>query len=195
MVVATLYDLTNYLADPSSRAATLAYLQALLDEQYGYNKAGIWTLVGGGGLGRLGLSRAEAVALGGVDRVAEEPAGVTLPEFQAARKVDVAVLRNQRRARGVLFGAARLAAMPEDQGTYGDSITYLSWKPQGTRIKWKAATGWIEVDLPTLRAAAETVGDFIEALFDAEHAHHIAIDALTSVEAVRAYDITTGWPE
>lgn len=123
------------------------------------------------------------------------PPAPTFEETQAARKAEVTMLRDQRRARGVLFGAARLAAMPEDQGTYGDSITYLTWKPEGTRIKWKAATGWIEVDLPTLRAAAEAVGDFIEALFDAEHAHYVAIDALTSVEAVRAYDIITGWPE
>ena len=123
------------------------------------------------------------------------PPAPTLEETQAARKAEVTMLRDQRRARGVLFGAARLAAMPEDQGTYGDSITYLGWKPEGTRIKWKAATEWIEVDLLTLRAAAEAVGDFIEALFDAEHAHHIAIDALASVAAVRAYDITAGWPE
>ena len=123
------------------------------------------------------------------------PPAPTLEETQAARKAEATMLRDQRRARGVLFGTSRLAAMPEDQGTYGDSITYLSWKPEGTRIKWKAATGWIEVDLATLRTAAEAVGDFIEALFDVEHAHHIAIDALPSVEAVLAYDITTGWPE
>ena len=123
------------------------------------------------------------------------PSAPTLEETQASRKAEATMLREQRRARGVLFGTARLAAMPEDQGTYGDSITYLSWKPEGTRIRWKATTGWIEVDLPTLRAAAEAVGDFIEALFDAEHAHHIALDALTSAEAVRAYDINAGWPE
>ncbi|BAH76429.1 DUF4376 domain-containing protein [Solidesulfovibrio magneticus] len=129
------------------------------------------------------------------EAVLVDDAGSTLEEIKTARMAKVTALRDQIRARGVAFGAARLAAMPEDQGTYGDSITYLSWKPEGTRIKWKAATGWIEVDLATLRTAAEVVGDFIEALFDAEHAHHVAINALTSVEAVRAYDITTGWPE
>ena len=105
-----------------------------------------------------------------------------------------AATRESARARGVLFGGVRLAAMPEDQGTMGDAITYLSWKPAGTTIPWKGKDGWIEVDLPTIRAAAEAVGDFIEALFAAEHAHHAAIAGLETVEAVQAYDVTAGWP-
>lgn len=134
------------------------------------------------------------------DRVELRPVWVPVPpppsleEVKAAKKAEATAMRDQVRAGGVLFGSVRLAALPEDQGTYGDSITYLGWKPEGTTLKWKAASGWITVDLPTLRAAAEAVGDFIEALFEAEHVHHAAIDALESVEAVQAYDITIGWP-
>lgn len=123
------------------------------------------------------------------------PSPPSLEEVKAARKTEATAMREQARARGVVFGEARLAAMPEDQGAYGDAITYLGWEPEGAILKWKAASGWIELDLPALRAAAEAVGDFIEALFEIEHNHHAAIDALTGVAAVQAYDVAAGWPE
>jgi hypothetical protein len=123
------------------------------------------------------------------------PPPPSLEEVKAAKKAEATARREQARARGVLFGEARLAAMPEDQGAYGDAITYLGWKPEGAILKWKAVSGWIKLDLTELRAAAEAVGDFIETLFEIEHNHHVAIDALADVAAVQAYDVATGWPE
>lgn len=66
-------DLENLLADDACRAQALATLQTLMDEQYGYDAAGVWGLVGGGGLARLGISRAEATALGALDKAVPEP--------------------------------------------------------------------------------------------------------------------------
>ena len=66
-------DLDNLLADDTYRAQALAHLQTLMDEQYGYDAASVWTLIGGGGLARLGISRVEAVALGVLDRAVPEP--------------------------------------------------------------------------------------------------------------------------
>ena len=78
MVISTKHDLEFYLADPATSPAALAYLQSLLDEQYGYDAAGAWALIGGGGLERLGLTRGEAVALGAVDREIPEPLKINL---------------------------------------------------------------------------------------------------------------------
>lgn len=71
--IATRADVENLLSDNTYQAQAIAYLQTLMDEEYGYDADGAWGLVGGGGLERLGLTRAEAVALGAVDRVVAEP--------------------------------------------------------------------------------------------------------------------------
>lgn len=85
--ISTRQDLENLLPDDTYRPQALDYLQRLLDEQYGYDASHAWVLVGGGGLERLGLTRAEAAMLGGEDRVVAEPpySGLTLAEAQAMR--------------------------------------------------------------------------------------------------------------
>jgi len=74
-MIATLHDLQNMLAAPATHDAALTHLQMLLDEEYGYDASGAWAVVGNGGLARLGLSRAEAVAMGAV----EAPGGGGVP--------------------------------------------------------------------------------------------------------------------
>lgn len=73
MMIATKHDLETLLADPATHDAALAWLQAIMDERYQYGAAGVWGIVEPNGLTRLGLTAAEAVALGAVDRVVPEP--------------------------------------------------------------------------------------------------------------------------
>jgi hypothetical protein len=104
-------DLDNLLADDTYRAQALAHLQTLMDEQYGYDAAGVWSLVGGGGLARLGISRAEAAALGALDRVVSEPARIV--DLAAAKAAACAALDAQAEALRLTVltpGAGQMAA-------------------------------------------------------------------------------------
>lgn len=90
--ISTRTDLENLLADTRYRAQAQTYLQTLMDEQYGYDATGAWGLVGGGGLERLGVTRAEAAALGAVDRAAPEPdktVGLAAAKVTACAAIDV----------------------------------------------------------------------------------------------------------
>lgn len=53
MTIATRQDLENCLADPRLHDPALDHLQALIDEEWGYDSSGSWVLVGGGGFSVL----------------------------------------------------------------------------------------------------------------------------------------------
>lgn len=62
-------------------------------------------------------------------------------------------------------------------------------------IKWKAASGWVDLHADAIKQIALIVSVYVRACFEAEKAHLDAISALPdTMEALRAYDLTTGWP-
>jgi hypothetical protein len=61
-------------------------------------------------------------------------------------------------------------------------------------IDFKAETGWVTMTLTELEAIARTIALHVQACFTAERAHHLAIAALTNVEAAVAYDLNSLWP-
>ena len=113
-------DLENLLADDACKAQALTHLQTLMDEQYGYDAAGVWGLVGGGGLARLGISRAEATALGALDKVVPEPT-FDLDGYKMSAIAQIDAACNAKCASGIAITwgdtgrSARVAtATPED---------------------------------------------------------------------------------
>jgi hypothetical protein len=74
MQINTPFDLNHYLGNAGTKAAALAYLQSLMDEEYQFGADGTWGTVSNSGLSRLGLTRAEAVTLGATDRTVVKPA-------------------------------------------------------------------------------------------------------------------------
>ena len=110
-MIATLHDLQSMLAAPTTYDAALAHLQTLLDEEYGYDASGVWAVVGNGGLARLGLSRAEAVAMGAVDRAVPEPVRtVDLAAAKAAACDRIDAQAEALRSRVLTPGAGQMAA-------------------------------------------------------------------------------------
>ncbi len=63
-----------------------------------------------------------------------------------------------------------------------------------TEVRFKAASGWVELSLEQLRQIANAVALHVQACYDAEHAHHAAIHGLTTLAQALAYDIHGGWP-
>lgn len=62
-------------------------------------------------------------------------------------------------------------------------------------VDFKAASGWVRVTIAEIKAIAGAIGQFVQACYSAERAHHEAIDALATREQIRDYDINVGWPD
>ena len=125
------------------------------------------------------------------------PPGPTQDEAKAAQKATVTAKRQEIEAAGMILSGMHIATTKDDQNRIAGAKIYLAEFPEKA-IDWKAQNGWVEVGKAQVDAIAAAVGGRVQALFSAEKAHHLAIEAITwddAVERVQAYDITTGWPE
>lgn len=61
-------------------------------------------------------------------------------------------------------------------------------------VDFKAASGWVTLQLAEVQAIAAAIALHVQACFSAERAHHEAIAELDDAE-LDNYDITTGWPQ
>lgn len=60
------------------------------------------------------------------------------------------------------------------------------WRMRNDRVETVAAADFLDM--------AIAVGDHVDACYQAQASHEVAIDALSDAQAVIDYDITTGWP-
>jgi hypothetical protein len=63
-----------------------------------------------------------------------------------------------------------------------------------TTVDWKAANGWMTLDLPTVTALAGAVADFVQGCFTREKNLAAQINAAPDAATLDAIDITAGWP-
>src|SRR5690606_28166769 len=61
-------------------------------------------------------------------------------------------------------------------------------------VDFKAASGWVRITIAQVRGIAGAIGQFVQACYSAERAHHEAIAALETAEQIAQYDVTAGWP-
>ncbi|MCM0018440.1 MAG: DUF4376 domain-containing protein [Tagaea sp.] len=123
------------------------------------------------------------------EELAALPPPPTYAEAKSAKLAALAALRYARETAGIggfrtdresqalLTGAALAATL--------DAAYTVDWKGDG---------GWITLNAAQLLDAAQAVRAHVQACFSAERAHAEAIEALTTVAAVTAYDFSTGWP-
>ncbi|GAA5231737.1 DUF4376 domain-containing protein [Verticiella sediminum] len=60
-------------------------------------------------------------------------------------------------------------------------------------VDFKATSGWMSITIGEVKAIAGAIGQFVQACYSAERAHHDAIAGLTEAE-LAGYDIGAGWP-
>lgn len=159
-MIATKHDIAVLLADEATYIAALAHLQCLMDERYQYDAAGTWGIVEPNGLTRLGLTAAEAVAMGAVDRVVGEPAyfGPTLEQAQAVRIIEAAAacdavlapLAARFSARETLTWPAQLS---EARALLADPTLAVVPDPASEEAKT-----WVD-PIPTLRGITAVTGE------------------------------------
>lgn len=61
-------------------------------------------------------------------------------------------------------------------------------------VDFKSNSGWVRITIAEVKAIAGAIGQFVQACYSAERAHHEAIDKLKTPEQIRDYDIEVGWP-
>ena len=66
-------------------------------------------------------------------------------------------------------------------------------KPETFPINWKTSNGFVALNAVQIIAISNAVRSFVQSCFDNEKTHTDNILALTSVQAVKDYDIETGW--
>lgn len=157
MIVATNHDLRHYLADAATHDQALVYLQALMDERYNYDALGAWTVVEPNGLTRLGVTVAEAVGLGAVDRIVDEPAGPSLDVIVAAKTASLQAEKCRVRDAGFLVDGSRFDSDQAARTSYLELADMLA-ADASYATSWKASAGvWVTMNA-TLYAKVKTTG-------------------------------------
>lgn len=110
-----------------------------------------------------------------------------------ARQDELAALRYAKEVGGITLGGQSVATDRQTVAQLTSAWSLAQQNPSVT-IEWKRENGWFTHTAATLAATLGAVGAHVEACFANEKAHWLAIEALTDVAAIDAYDISTGWP-
>ncbi|MBO9766524.1 MULTISPECIES: DUF4376 domain-containing protein [Xanthomonas] len=119
------------------------------------------------------------------------------PESPESLRAELRAAATQRRweceTGGITIGGVQVGSTTEDQNRIS---TVLAAADLGTvdRVDFKANSGWVTLTLAEIRGIAAAISAHVQACFTAERAHHEAIDAIDSLEALQAYDVDLGWP-
>jgi len=62
-------------------------------------------------------------------------------------------------------------------------------------VDFKSGSGWVRLTIAEVKAVAGFIGQFVQACYSAERAHHEAIALLETAEQIHGYDASEGWPE
>ena len=109
----------------------------------------------------------------------------------AELKAYAAQKRWQVEAGGIVVAGVAVATDDRSMALINGTVGYLDDGGTGP-IKFKAASGWVDVDAATILAIKQAIGAHIQACFAAEAAVDAAIDAgtITSIAAIDAWT----WP-
>jgi hypothetical protein len=69
---------------------------------------------------------------------------------------------------GITINGAQILTDRESTAMLAGALQLLGLSPEGATVKWKAATGFISLDLPSLQAIALAVGQHVQACFARE---------------------------
>jgi hypothetical protein len=122
----------------------------------------------------------------------EEPAARTFSDAKTAKLTALAAKRYEVETGGVTVGGMTIMSDAVSQAKLTGAWLRVQRKPSAS-IRWKGRDGWVTVGKAEIEALVDAVSDHVQTCFDNEYAHSEAINALTTIAAVDAYDIETGW--
>ena len=120
----------------------------------------------------------------------------TLQEVKDQRKVEVNSLRTDKTKTGFVFNTNTFDATVESRAglaAYVANVNAGNGLPAS--FTWRSTAN---LDIPftttTILDLHDTMTDWLDAAFNNSWTHKANIDAESTISAVNAYDITTGWP-
>lgn len=117
----------------------------------------------------------------------------TLAEAIASKLGDLAAYRFDKETGGITVSGINVLTDRESQATLTGAYVAVQLNPDRL-IDWKASDGtWTQIDRATVEFLAGAVADHVQSCFSTEKAKAAEILALTTVDAVLAYDVTVGW--
>jgi len=118
----------------------------------------------------------------------------SLIEVITSALATLAAYRYSKEVGGITVAGTSILTDRESQATLTGAYVAVQLNP--TRlIDWKTSDGtWTQIDKATVEFLASAVADHVQACFSNEKVHSTAINLLTTIEEVEAYDITVGWP-
>ncbi|WP_036385245.1 DUF4376 domain-containing protein [Microvirgula aerodenitrificans] len=87
----------------------------------------------------------------------------------------------------------RILTAQDDQQRVNSVLTNME-RYGIAEVDFKTASGWRRASYEDVKQIGDAIMRHVQAGFTAERAHHAAIDALDSAEAVATYDYSAGWP-
>lgn len=122
------------------------------------------------------------------------PPPETLPEARDRRLADLSDLRWQKETGGVAFNGKTIATDVTSQTKITGAVVGMQIDPTAS-INWKTADGsFVTLNAAQVIALGTAVRDHIQACFNREQTLRVAIEGASTLTALAAIDITTGWP-
>ncbi len=117
----------------------------------------------------------------------------TFDQIVSDKLLALADYRYQRETAGITLNGTKIDT--DDRCKILLNSAYTSLKNGFCTAKqWKTEQGWINVTLTEIEPIVKAVDAYIQDCFNNEESHQTAIKALTTIDAVNAYDFTTCWP-
>lgn len=116
-----------------------------------------------------------------------------IDHVRIAKLAALTAYRYDRETAGIIVNGARIKTDRESQSMINGAKAYSDLN-EAVLIDWKGDGGWITINRTVILAIAQAVAAHVQACFSRERVHAEAINALTTVSEIRAYDFTTGWP-
>jgi len=116
-----------------------------------------------------------------------------IDRIKAYKIADLASYRYDRETAGITVNGARIKTDRESQAMITGAKSYSDLN-ETVAIDWKGDGGWVTINRTVILAIAQAVAAHVQACFSRERVHAEAINALTTVSEIEAYDFTTGWP-
>lgn len=117
----------------------------------------------------------------------------TLEERREHLKAAVTAERWRRETGGItLAGGVRVSTGIADQSRIAQVIQGMEANGYED-VPFKAESGWLTLTLEQMKAMLKAIAAHVRACFEAERAHHEAIDVLDEA-GIETYAVSAGWP-
>ncbi len=118
---------------------------------------------------------------------------ISLKDVITQKLLDLAKIRFEKETAGITINGSLVRTDRESRGTLAEAYIRVQQNPT-ILIDWKSESGWIQIDKNTVENICDAVGAYVQSCFSNEKNHNTAISALTTIDAVKLYDISIGWP-